>query len=58
MRGSAWRYATRLLAPLSFHSAAGCNGGRQAAGGRSRGQVLTVVKLLRPLRLGSPTSLL
>lgn len=39
MRGSAWRYATRLLAPPGFHSAAGCNGGGQAAGGRSRGQV-------------------
>ncbi|XP_054431672.1 period circadian protein homolog 1 isoform X2 [Pteronotus mesoamericanus] len=36
MRGSAWHYATRLLAPRSFHSAAGCNGG-QAAEGRSRG---------------------
>lgn len=43
MRGSAWHYATHLLAPRSFHSAAGCNGGRQAAGGRSRGQVLTVI---------------
>lgn len=39
MRGSAWHYATRLLAPRSFHSAEGCNGGGQAAGGRSRGQV-------------------
>lgn len=39
MRGSAWHYATHLLAPRSFHSAAGCNGGRQAAEGRSRGQV-------------------
>lgn len=39
MRGSAWRYATRLLAPRSFHSAEGCNGGGPAAGGRSRGQV-------------------
>ena len=52
MRGSAWRYATRLLAPLSFHSAAGCNGGRQAAGGRSRSQVsisaATRVASLRP----------
>lgn len=39
MRGSAWRYATRLLAPRSLHSAAGCNGGGQATGGHSRGQV-------------------
>ena len=39
MRGSAWRYATRLLAPRSLHSVAGCNGGGQAAGGHSRGQV-------------------
>lgn len=39
MRGSAWHYATRLLAPRSFHSAEGCSGGGQEAGGRSRGQV-------------------
>lgn len=39
MSGSAWHYATHLLAPRSFHSAAGGNGGRQAAEGRSRGQV-------------------
>lgn len=57
MRGSAWRYATRLLAPPGFHSAAGCNGGGQAAGGRSRGQVLAVIEFLNPLRLEPPTSL-
>lgn len=39
MRGSAWHYATRLLAPQSFHSFAGCNSSGQAARGRSRGQV-------------------
>lgn len=39
MRGSAWHYAIHLLAPRSFHSAAGCNGGRPGAEGRSRGQV-------------------
>lgn len=39
MRGSARHYATRLLAPQSFHSAAGSNSGGQAVGGRSRGQV-------------------
>lgn len=43
MRGSAWHYATHLLAPRSFHSAAGCNSGGQAAEGRSRRQVLAVI---------------
>lgn len=43
MRGSAWHYAIHLLAPRSFHSAAGCNGGRPGAEGRSRGQVLAVI---------------
>ncbi|XP_025776083.1 LOW QUALITY PROTEIN: period circadian protein homolog 1 [Puma concolor] len=57
MRGSAWHYATRLLAPRSFHSAEGCNGGGQAAGGRSRGQVLPGIELLSSQRLASPTSL-
>ncbi|XP_019521512.1 PREDICTED: period circadian protein homolog 1 isoform X3 [Hipposideros armiger] len=56
MRGSAWHYATRLLSPRSFHSVAGCNSGGQATGGRSRRQVLAVVELLNPQRLGSPTS--
>lgn len=39
MRGSVWHYATRLLAPRSFHSAERCNRGGQATGGRSRDQV-------------------
>ncbi|KAM5214929.1 period circadian protein homolog 1 isoform 3-T3 [Hipposideros larvatus] len=56
MRGSAWHYATRLLSPRSFHSFAGCNSGGQATGGRSRRQVLAVIELLNPQRLGSPTS--
>lgn len=34
MRGSAWHYATHLLAPRSFHSASGCNGGATAAASR------------------------
>lgn len=55
MRGSAWHYATHLLAPRSFHSAAGCNGGRQAAEGRSRGQVGVSVAPLPPgSRLPAP----
>lgn len=59
MRGSAWHYATHLLAPRSFHSAAGCNGGRQAAEGRSRGQVGVSVAPPPPgagyqLQIGSP----
>ncbi|KAM7068016.1 period circadian protein homolog 1 isoform 2-T2 [Molossus nigricans] len=43
MRGSAWHYAIHLLAPRSFHSAAGCNGSGQTAVGRSLGQVLAVI---------------
>lgn len=57
MRGSDWHYATRLLAPRSFYSAAGSDGGGLAAEGRSRRQVLAVIELLNPQRLGSPTSL-
>lgn len=56
MRGSARHYATRLLAPQSFHSFAGCNSSGQAARGRSRGQVLAVIEFLNPQRLGSSTS--
>lgn len=39
MRGRAWRYATRLLAPRSFYAAAGCDGSGQPSGVRSGGQV-------------------
>lgn len=56
MRGSAWHYATHLLAPPSFHSAAGCNGSGQAAEGRSRGQVgvFVTARGRLPVPNGSP----
>lgn len=54
MRGSDWHYATRLLAPRSFYSAAGSDGGGLAAEGRSRRQVGVSVTTQGPTTSSEP----